>query len=275
MINIGFFKITILIVVILNMTNSQYGNEEIAEFKLESEEWVRSSSVGLSLDQLLSYYHDSIGGIGHMETLQSIKATGKLVKGDGSTFNIIVFKKKPNSVRLKITPEGSTDNMIIAYNGKLAWQVPLGESIKNARYLSNNDSEILIRDSMIFPYIFNYRDKGVKLTYLGMVRLSSLTCYKIKAILKDNSEIFYYLDGEKFNLRITAYKNIVDGVEQITENVFSNIKKSGNFSVSYKTVTKINGEVFSTLKIDDYKYDIGVFDSFFNFPGKRQRSLQY
>lgn len=222
----------------------------------------------LSLDQILSGYYKAMGGLANVENLGSIRIKAKIDRPAG-VLDAIIIKKKPNKVRITFTsPSGS---LVQAYDGDLAWTIPYGKSWIDARVMSEAEARALIRDARIESVLVNWKDRGIKLDYKGIIKMDGLfDCFQIVAVLPDSTVMTFHIDVTTFlERKIITRETKPDGkvIEQVS--IPSEYQMHGGLLVAHRVVNRLDGEYDSSIRVEEVNLNPGVLDSYFTFP-KRQ-----
>ncbi len=222
---------------------------------------------GLRLENILEKFYETQGGILSMDTLRSMRIKGTIKKGS-KKYDLTIFKRKPNRIRISVRDQETLKTSIIAYDGKNVWQVLPGQDNTEAKRLPTENMGNFIKNASIFNYLYKPEEKNVKLKYLGTRRVAAIDCHDIQVIDSDNTETHYFLDINNFDVRLIRNIEEKDGKKIITESVLNDIRRVGDYTISFKTIKRVNGYTDSLTELEEVKYGIGIFESFFKFPGK-------
>ncbi len=236
------------------------------EFGLGNEVPVTENLNNLSFQQILDKYYEAVGGYGNMESLQSMRVKTVLERGK-SKLEMVVIKKKPDKIRIAYNFPESLNVSVMGYNGRYGWSAN-GTSMSNltsAEYLGESQTEMLKSQTNLFPYLFNPKEKGAALIYLGISKVDGKVYYKIKAVT-DEKITLYYLNKDTFQLDITLVKEYHEGEDKTFKTVFTDYRRDGNFILAHKNFVYSDGKLQSTFYINEIKYDVGLFTEYFDMP---------
>jgi outer membrane lipoprotein-sorting protein len=159
-----------------------------------------TSAYAQDINEIVSNYHESMGGVTKLKALISLELFGKIPTPMGE-LQVIIYRKSPNLTRTEIDFQGQ--KIIQAYDGETVWTInPMMGS--NEPQKLEGDIAKSISDQAVFedPFI-DYTIKGHEVTLEGEENLDGVECYKIKLVMNKNNEEedvtqIYYLDKEYF-----------------------------------------------------------------------------
>jgi outer membrane lipoprotein-sorting protein len=159
-----------------------------------------TSAHAQDVNEIVSNYYESMGGVDKLKALISLKLFGKIPTPMGE-LQVIIYRKSPNLTRTEIDFQGQ--KIIQAYDGETVWTInPMMGS--NEPQKLEGDMARSISDQAVFedPFI-DYTIKGHEVTLEGEENLDGVECYKIKLVMNKNNEEedvtqIYYLDKEYF-----------------------------------------------------------------------------
>ncbi len=236
------------------------------EFRLENEELIASYSPGITLSKILDNYFEAKGGEGVMNAVTSIVTRSTQTKF-GERFIVRSAKKSPEKFRYSYQKEGVEDYFFYGYNGTIAWRA-VGKSIANCKILNIEKTKDLGEQAYFFSWLFKYKEKGALLTHLGVSRVNGINTYKIKAVINKNKTIYYYIDKENYQLRISLAREEIDNKIIMTKMIFSDYKFVEGLLIAHKIITNKFGFFKQTEIINQFKINSGIFDKSFEVPGR-------
>lgn len=258
----------LLLLLVFSVWGSVYG-QLIEDVNLEIvEEWSSESSSDLPLAKILSNYYQSNGGLASMDAVQSLRAIGKITLGE-TEYKIKIYKKNSSKTRVALTNLNTKETIILGYNGELAWRVLPNQQIKDAQLISQEKIENLINNAPIFSHLYNFRNTNIALELSGRKLISGLRCYEIKASFENKFDKYYYIDANSYEIKLIRKIEYKDKLKHVTDTILSDTRKNDKFTIAYNSIVKVNGIVKSIFKLDTIEFGVGIFENYFDFPGKR------
>jgi hypothetical protein len=206
--------------------------------------------VGQSADSIVDDYLKAIGGEEKLKQVKSLYLSG-------TTYT----ESLPLEVRLFIVPPDRAYNELLmeglvfssgGANGENAWQVtPLGTF-----YLSDDLKESAQQQADFFP-LLGYRERGLKLEFLGEAFVKGKKAYKLQVVGPDSDTSYCYFEIKTHYL--LKQENSFGSV------VFSKYRSVGDLTLCHKLNSDgPEGELLVTF--DSIAVNIPVADSLFVMP---------
>lgn len=235
--------------------------------------WLVTAMVGsaftvqaeMTLDEVLSDYIESKGGMEVIEGMKTMKATGKMTMGPMEA-PLSFTVKRPNMVYSTFEIQGMT--AIQAYDGEQGWQVMPFMGKTEPELVSGDELKQLQDQAEIDGPLINAEEKGIKLELIGATEIEGTPVIEIKATKKNGDVVVVFLD-EEYKLEVmTRAKMTAMGQEVEAETYFSDYKEVGESGVpvAHAMSIKINGADAQTLTFEKFEYNIEVEDSLFKMP---------
>jgi hypothetical protein len=209
---------------------------------------------------LTRYYEDGLGGAENWERISSIKFSGTLELIDGK-FSLTALQKKPNLV--KMTLRQNHRNMILAFDGKTAWQRPPKRGA-SAAVMSEDEARRFIHSARFGNYLLFPFAEGKEIIYIDTVPVEGKICHQIRVILDTGYQLDYYIDIRSFmevkveNIDLTSdFRNSI---------VYSDYTRESGMPIARNIKSFENGEWVSTLVLDEAKVNSGVIPWMFEMP---------
>jgi outer membrane lipoprotein-sorting protein len=175
-----------------------------------------------TVDEIISHNIQAHGGLEKIETVKTIRTTGKF-DAEGFRGNFLQENKRPDKVREETIIQGLAQ--VRAYDGTTGWQINPFGGRKDPALLSADDLKSLIEDADIDGQLVNYKQKGYTAELQGHDSMEGTDCYKIKLTLKNGDVRYYYLDTDSFlELKIEDQRTI-RGTIQYSETYFGDYEK--------------------------------------------------
>ena len=159
-----------------------------------------------TVDELVAKNMEAKGGAGALNSLQTLRSTGKLlVQGGQIELGYLQTKKRPDEVRTEASLQGMTQ--IEAYDGKDGWKVSPFFGRKDPERMSGDDVKALVEDTEIDGALADWKTKGSTVEYLGTEDVDGTPAHKLKVVRKNGDVSFVYLDPDHFlEIRIVTQR---------------------------------------------------------------------
>ena len=202
------------------------------------------SSIAQTADEIINKYVGAMGGAEKLASLKTVKMEGSM-STQGIDVPLTVTKKHMTAMRLDLEIMG-TSNFQLA-NTKNGWvYMPVMQQTEpkemEPEQLKSIQNQFDVQGSL-----FNYKEKGTTVEYVGTEKLDGKDAYKIK-MLRNGSNVFYYIDAVSNFVVKTSSKANVQGQETDVETSFSDYKKNEEgYWFAYTNVTMQGTIVFDKI----------------------------
>ncbi len=226
---------------------------------------VRSQTV----DEIIANHIKVKGGSEKLESIETAKATGKMVRMN-MEMKFSMYYKKPGMTRTEVV--FSDKLMVFAYDGKTAWQISPFTGIEGPQIMTGDQADDAKESSEMFENpLINYKKKGNKVELLGKSELEGTEIYKVKLTKKNGKKIIYYFDTETFiDLKTETITIRKDGKEMKHESFSGDFKEVNGIMTAFSIKTKVNGMDMGNIVIESIKYNEPLADSLFIMPEKKK-----
>jgi hypothetical protein len=221
-----------------------------------------------SADEVVEKYIQAKGGREKIKAVKSARFTGKMTMGQGMGDAPFTMELVPpaHKVRIDFTLQGMVGTQ--AYDGANGWQVMpfLGKS--DAEAMTGDDlKEIKQNADLVEGPLFNYKDKGNKVEYLGKGDLEGSPVQKLKLTEKDGDVTTIYLDADSGLTLKEETTHTIRGQAVDLETTLGNYKQVGGLTMPYTIETKAKGAPGSqVISLDKIELDVDVPASRFEMP---------
>ena len=219
-----------------------------------------------TVDELVAKNIEAKGGAAALQSLQSVRFTGKLLVNEGQIeFGYLQTKKRPGAVRTDATLQGMT--AVRAYDGKEGWKISPFQGRKDPEKLSADDVKSLIEDADIDGPLVDWKAKGSTVDYLGTEDVDGTLAYKLKVVRKDGDVSFVYLDPVHFlEIRVLTQR-IEHGAQTEVETDLGDYEKIGGVFLPFSVEAGSKGSPDKQkVVIEKADANVPVDDALFRFP---------
>lgn len=200
-----------------------------------------------NLDKVLKNYFEVMG----QETLlasKSLQSTGKMIT-QGLEIPFIQYAQVPNKFRLEATFQDMT--LIQIYNGEEGWILNPFIGGTDFQAMSEDELKAFEIQADYEGMLWNWKDKGYKLTLEENEEVEGVDCYVIKVLTESEDAYIYFIDTENYvTIKMTS-KVTMQGQSVESDTFMSNYQEGDGFIFPGKVVTKLNGQIMNTIVIDE------------------------
>ncbi len=219
-----------------------------------------------TLDELVAKNVEAKGGAAALQSLQSVRFSGKMLVNEGQIeFGYVQTKKRPGAVRTDATLQEMT--AVQAYDGKEGWKISPFQGRKDPEKLSADDVKSLIEDAEIDGPLVDWKAKGSTVDYLGTEDVDGTLAYKLKVVRKNDDVNFVYLDPDHFlEIRILTQR-IEHGAQTEVETDLGDYEKIGGVFLPFSIEAGSKGSPDKQkIIIEKADANVPVDDAVFHFP---------
>ncbi len=219
-----------------------------------------------TVDEIVSHYLKTIGGMEKIQTVQTLRRTGKYIGGGGFEAAILQENKRGNSVREEFSLQGMT--AVNAYDGKIGWKIEPWNGKKDPEALGEEQMKSIVADSDFDGPLVNYKQKGNKVEFVGMDKFEGTDTFKLKVTKPNGDVYFYYLDTDYYVPIKIDVKRTVRGAEREYEAALGDYKEVNGWYLPYSVETNVKGsQDKSKIVYDKIEANLAIDDSRFSMPG--------
>lgn len=190
-------------------------------------------------DEIVQKFIKTVGGMEKIQAVKSLRRVGKYSGGGGFEAVLIEENRRPNLVRQEFVIQGMTG--VTAYDGKAGWKIEPWNGKKDAEALSEEEMKGIVEDSDLDGPLVNYKQKGVKVEYVGMDEVEGTDTYKLKVTLASGDVRLYYMDTDYFVPIKIDTKRMVRGAEREYETVLGDYKEVGGWYLPFSVEQGVKG----------------------------------
>jgi hypothetical protein len=163
-----------------------------------------------TLDEIVERHVAARGGRDKLNSVQTVKITRTVANGIGTTLKVIVYKKRPNLVRVEagaalpgaaLTPRG--------VNSDDAWDMAQGKPVLRPAPIAAEARDL---EGDFDGLLVDWKQKGHAVTLEGREAMPGGEAYRLKVTLKSGLDRIIYLDATTFlERRHTGMLNLPGG----------------------------------------------------------------
>jgi outer membrane lipoprotein-sorting protein len=219
-------------------------------------------------DEIVQKFIKTVGGMEKIQAVKSLRRVGKYSGGGGFEAQYVEENKRPNLVRQEFIIQGMTG--VYAYDGRDGWKIEPWNGKKDAESVGEEDLKTLIEDSDLDGPLVNYKQKGVKVEYVGMDEVEGTDAHKLKVTLANGDVRFYFMDTDYFVPIKIETKRMVRGAEREYETILGDYKEVGGWYLPFSVESGVKGSPNrQKITYEKIEANVALDDSRFTRPAAR------
>jgi hypothetical protein len=224
------------------------------------------AAAAQTADQLVDKYVQAKGGRDAINAVKTIRMTGKMSLGQGMEAPVVMEMAPPgHKVRIDFTVQGMTGSQ--AFDGTTGWQVMPFMGKTEPEVLSADDLKDVQENADFAGPLFDYKDKGNKVEYLGKGDLEGTAVQKLKLTEKSGDVTTYYIDADSYLDLKEETNRTVRGQSVDIETVYGNYKQVNGLTLAGTLEIKVKGKPGSQLiSIDKIEVNPDIASTRFDMP---------
>jgi hypothetical protein len=167
-------------------------------------------SKAQSLDEIVAKHIEARGGKEKLKSIQTLKLTRTVATGIGNPIKVVVYKKRPNLVRLEQGP-AQPGTMLIprGISGEAVWDTVQGKPVARPPQIAAETRDV---EGDFDGLLVDWKEKGHAIALDGREKLPGGEAYKLIATLKSGLKRTIYVDAKTYlERRHTGVLNLPGG----------------------------------------------------------------
>jgi hypothetical protein len=207
-------------------------------------------------DDIVAENTTAMGGKEKLGSLKSVKMTGSM-SVQGTDVNITMTKSHLTGMRLDMEIMGTSNYQVANTSGGWVYMPVMGMTDPKEMEATQYNSAINQMD--VQGSLFNYKEKGTSIEYLGKEKLEGGEAHKLKVTFKNGETANFFVDVNTKRVVKIASKVNVNGQEMDMETVYSDFKQNADgYWFAYTTNT-----MQGTVTYDKIESNVPVKDDMF------------
>ncbi len=215
-------------------------------------------------DEAIAKYIEAVGGREVIDSLKSMRMTGKTVMMGGMEAPITIEFKVPKKLRIDFTFQGMTGTQ--AFDGTTGWFIMPFMGKTDPEKMSADQVEEILDQADVSGPLVDYKGKGHQVELVGMDEIQGSPTYKLKVTKKNGRVEYHHLDAEYFLTVAVKGKREFQGTEMDFEVIQSDFKKVEGFMVAHSIEQKMGGVGMTTMIIEKVELNVEIPDDRFTMP---------
>lgn len=179
------------------------------------------------------------GGADKIAAMKSIRMVGTMVPAPGMEMPMKMEWKRPNKIRVEFTMQGMTG--IQAFDGETGWQLMPFMGQTSPEKMAEKDLEDIREQADMEGELYNYKDKGHKVEYVGAEEVEGTPVHHLRLTKKNGDVAEIYLESDS-NLEIKRKsKREINGQQVDAELTFGDFKEVGGLMMAHSLQFTVPG----------------------------------
>ena len=216
-------------------------------------------------EEIVAKYIKTIGGAEKIESIKTLRRTGKFTGGGGFEAVVIQENKRPQMARQEFTIQGMTG--VTAYDGKTGWKIEPWGGKKDAEALGEEEMKGIQEDADFDGPLVNYQQKGNKVEFVGAEPVEGTDAFKLKVTLKNGDVRYYFMDTDYYVPIKIESKRMVRGAEREFETSLGDYKEVAGVYLPHSIESGLKGSPNkSQVTFEKIEANVALDDSRFKKP---------
>ena len=225
----------------------------------------QSAAAPKNAEEIITKYIKTVGGSDKIESVKTLRRSGKFTGGGGFEAAIVEESKRNNMVRQEFSLQGMTQ--INAYDGKQGWKIEPWQGKKDVEPLGEEEMKAIVEDADFDGPLVNYKQKGNKIEFAGMEPVEGTDAYKLKVTLSNGDIRYYYMDTDYFVPIKIDTKRMVRGAEREYETTLGDYKEVAGWYLPHSFETGVKGsQNKQKVTYEKIEANVPIDDSRFHAP---------
>ena len=163
-----------------------------------------------TIDEIVARHIEARGGKARLSAIQTIKLTRTVATGIGTPLKVVVYKKRPNLMRLEQASAQPGATVIPrAINPEVVWDTVQGKPVPRPDQIAAETRDV---EGDFDGLLVDWKDKGHSVVLDGREKSAGGEAYKLTVTLKSGLKRTIYLDAQTFlERRHTGVLNLPGG----------------------------------------------------------------
>ena len=218
-------------------------------------------------DEVVEKHIQAKGGRDKIKSVKTLRFTAKMSMGQGMEAPVIMELVPPeHKLRMEFTIQGMTG--IQGYDGTTGWQImPFLGKTEPEQMTGDDLKEAKENADLVEGPLFNYKEKGNKVEYLGKGDLEGTPVQKVKLTEKDGDVTTIYFDADSYLELKNETTRSIRGQATDIETTFGNYKQVEGLTMPFAIETKMKGGPGAqTITIEKMEVNTAIPSSRFDMP---------
>jgi len=197
-----------------------------------------------------------------MLKVKSITTTGEIVYSMAnfkSAFKI--YQSRPNLLRVEGDYQGA--RVVQTFNGESAWNYAPSMGVPVPVELEGEELKVLLNQLQFESPLWNYEDQGAE---IELVKSGDEALVQLLYTTADGDVRRFFIDRESHLISAIKSSQLLGGTETEIEVLLEDYKTVKGIPFSHRAITKMNGQVVTTLNIEKVEINRKIDPELFEKP---------
>jgi len=222
------------------------------------------SANAQTADDVISKYAANMGGLDAFNKITSAKMTG-IYSTQGNDINLItqILNGKGMRTDLELMGQAITN---CYFNGK-GWKINPFAGATTPTEVTGTELNDFKTQSNLANQLMDYKARGHQVELLGEDAVEGIKTYKIKLTNKDDGKATtYFISTADYTLIKSSTMRQLQGQDMEVESFYSDLKEIGGVKFFMTRDSKIEGQVFQTVKYEKVELNVAIDEKIFEMP---------
>lgn len=215
-------------------------------------------------DDVIAKYIEAIGGREKLDSVKSMRVTGKTVVGGGMEAPLTVEFKRPNKVRVEFSFQGMTG--VQAFDGETGWSIMPFMGRTDPEKMPPDQLKMIDDQADMDGPLVDYKKKGHEVELVGKDDIEGTEAYKLKITKKDGAVEYHFLDAEYFLPIQVKGKYKMQGTELEYTVVPGDYKEVNGLLFAHSIEQRMGAMGGTTMTFEKVEINVKLDDDRFTMP---------
>ena len=212
-------------------------------------------------DEIIKKSIDAQGGAEKIKAVKTLRMTGKAVIGGKVEAQMVYRAKRPSRFRTEVTMQGHL--MTEGFDRGLSW---ISDGTSPQKAPDENAKRAADTADPIGSPLFDYKEKGNTVEFVGKQDVDGQACYRFNVKLKSGSTGTVYVDQKSF----LTFKTVIRSGDLEAESRLDDYRFVGNIMLPYSNVVRVKGQEVLRIQYDKAEVNVPMEDSLFSMPAAKK-----
>ena len=222
------------------------------------------SANAQTADDVISKYAANMGGLDAFNKIASAKMTGTYsTQGNDIALTTQIINGK--GMRTDLELMGQT--VINCFYNNRGWKINPFQGVTTATEVTGTELMDFKNQSNLANQLMDYKARGHQVELMGEETVEGIKTYKIKLTNKDDGKVTtYFISTADYTLIKSSTIRQLQGQDMEVESFFSDLREIGGVKFFMMRDSKIEGQVFQTVKYEKVELNVTIDEKIFEMP---------
>jgi hypothetical protein len=222
------------------------------------------SALAQSADEVIIKYAANMGGLDAFNKITSAKFTGTY-SAQGNDFPLTTQVINGKAMRTDIDIMGQS--VTNCYSNGKGWKVNTFAGAPNPTEVLGTELNDFKIQTYLSSALMDYKARGHQVEMQGEENVEGVKAFKLKLTSKDDGRVTtYFISVSDYTLIKSVATRDFQGQQMEVETWFSDLKEISGVKFFMSRDSKIQGQIFQTVKFDKIELNVPVDEKMFEMP---------